>query len=156
MRRYKTSKKKRDSYVYYFADGTTKEVSKQDVGEHTLQLIHEFDDEAVDASRREDYHVPIHYGDSSVVEGLGPFFYTENSPLDLILRDEEAVHKAERTEKLRQAMKELTPKQQLLIKQVFFEGKNQSAIAKEEGVSKMAITNRLKKIYAQLFKKIQK
>lgn len=156
MRKYKTSKKKRGIYVYYFADGTTKELLKRDVDEQTLQLIHAFDDEAVNASRREDYHVPIHYGDSAEVEGLGPFFYTENSPLDLLLRDEEANNKTERTEKLRQAMKELTPKQQLLVKQVFFEGKNQSAIAKEEGVSKMAITNRLKKIYAQLFKKIQK
>ena len=43
-----------------------------------------------------------------------------------------------------------------LLKKVFLEEIKQTEIAKEEGVSNMAITNRLKKIYAKLKKIFEK
>ena len=56
------------------------------------------------------------------------------------------------SDELRSAIKELTPGQQRLVEQVYFLGKSCADIAREEGVSKVAIFNRLQKIHAQLKK----
>jgi DNA-directed RNA polymerase specialized sigma24 family protein len=56
--------------------------------------------------------------------------------------------------KLNRAIKELTEKQELTIQKIFYEGMNNSELAREEGISETAIRHRLIKIYANLRKKI--
>ena len=50
------------------------------------------------------------------------------------------------------AIQKLQPQQQELIRRVYFGEEKLSDIAREEGVSKMAITNRMRKIMASLKK----
>lgn len=57
-------------------------------------------------------------------------------------------------DKLRDAVEALQPQQKDLVYKVFFEGRTCTSIAAEDGVSKAAISNRLKKIYAVLRKKL--
>lgn len=56
------------------------------------------------------------------------------------------------SEALYAAIEKLQPQQQDLVKRVYFQGEKLSDIAREEGVSKMALTNRMKKILASLKK----
>ena len=53
-------------------------------------------------------------------------------------------------ERLREAILLLQPQQRELLKRVYQNHEKKSDIARQEGVSKMAITNRMKKIYARL------
>lgn len=57
-------------------------------------------------------------------------------------------------ENLHLAISTLLPEQQELLQRVFFDEEKICKIAAEEGVSEAAIRNRLKKIYAQLRKKL--
>lgn len=58
-------------------------------------------------------------------------------------------------ERLYAAIGKLQPQQQELLRSVFFGGETLAAIARKEGVSKMALTNRMKKIYAALQKNLE-
>ena len=53
----------------------------------------------------------------------------------------------EQITKVRDALEHLTPDQQWLINQVFYENRTQAEIARELGVSKAAITQRLERIF---------
>ena len=53
-------------------------------------------------------------------------------------------------ERLYTAIARLQPQQQELLRRVYFGGETLADIAREEGVSKMALTNRMKKIYSAL------
>ncbi len=55
-------------------------------------------------------------------------------------------------EKLCRAIKRLEPQQKWLIEQIFIVGKSKTQIAKELGIVKSAISNRLQRIYEQLKK----
>ena len=57
---------------------------------------------------------------------------------------------------LKEALMDLDESQQELIHQIFFEGRNQVDIAEEEGVSKVAIHNRLQRIFKRLRKEFEK
>ena len=57
-------------------------------------------------------------------------------------------------EALRRALPMLMPKQQDLVRRVFFLGERPSDIAEAEGVDKSAITHRLERIYRQLKKSL--
>lgn len=66
---------------------------------------------------------------------------------------------AERREQdalLSAAVSELLPQQRKLVKQVYYEGKTVTELAKEYGVSKAAVSIRLKKIYIKLKKVLEK
>lgn len=66
----------------------------------------------------------------------------------------EIVEKAEEHEALRRAMASLSPGQRELLQQVYFEGRTITAIARAEGVSHVAILDRLKRIYKRLRKNL--
>ena len=53
------------------------------------------------------------------------------------------------------AIGELQPQQKDLVMRVHFGGEKLADIARSEGVSRMALTNRMKKIYAALEKKLR-
>lgn len=58
----------------------------------------------------------------------------------------------EQITKVRDALEHLTPDQQWLINQVFYENRTQAEIARELGVSKAAITQRLERIFEKMKK----
>ncbi len=60
------------------------------------------------------------------------------------------VEEQDEYERLHKAIATLTPEQQSLIQAVYFQGVSQREIAKAEGVSDMAIRDRLKRIYKKL------
>lgn len=65
---------------------------------------------------------------------------------------DERLEKQEEIVLLRQALSTLSEDQQWLVKEVYFKGRSQVEIAKELGVSKMAITLRLQTILKKLKK----
>ena len=80
-------------------------------------------------------------------------------PYDVLVTDDndpyqEAVYQ-EKIDQLYEAIHELKPAQQELLLKKFDEGMKQNAIAKKEGVTKMAITKRLQTIYRKLRKNLE-
>ena len=68
---------------------------------------------------------------------------------------QEVINKEE-MDQLHQGISQLTPAQQKLLMNKFWDGMKQIDIAKDEGVSKMAITKRLQTIKRRLKKILQK
>lgn len=68
---------------------------------------------------------------------------------------QEVINKEE-MDQLHQSVSQLTPAQRKLLMKKFWDGMKQIDIAKEEGVSKMAITKRLQTIKRRLKKILQK
>lgn len=62
----------------------------------------------------------------------------------------------EEMDQLHDSISQLKPEQQKLLMKKFWDGMKQINIAKDEGVSKMAITKRLQTIYRNLKKILQK
>lgn len=58
----------------------------------------------------------------------------------------------EQITKVRDALEHLTTDQQWLVEQVFYENRTQAEIARELGVSKAAITQRLERIFEKIKK----
>lgn len=65
----------------------------------------------------------------------------------------EQEHK-ELLETIRIAISTLTPKQQNLLRKVFYEGMTEAEVARIEGVTKSAVSQRMKRIYDQLRRKM--
>lgn len=162
MRTFKTSKKDRTNYNYYTATGEKIEITPDDVGSNWITLLHEDDDAAVDAERREQYRVPVHYdslansdGDTDGLDEKLDFMADPTlNPLERIMEGITQQEHQEMLVKLKAAIETLQPQQKDLIHKVFFEGRTCTSIAEEDGVSKAAISNRLKKIYTALGKKL--
>ena len=66
----------------------------------------------------------------------------------------EAVADAEGKRNLYQAIDKLSPQQRELIWRIYFQGEHPADIARELGVSKTAIHNRLQRIFCQLQKNL--
>lgn len=160
MRKFKTAEKNRTNYVYYTAEGKKIVLTPEDVDSTWIALLHDEDDESVDADRREDYHVPIHYDAYSDGEGddaADRNSYLEDdtfNPFEQLIQSMDVAEYEDKLQKLKVAIKTLQPQQQALIQKVFYDGRTNVDIADEEGVTEAAIRNRLKKIYANLAKKI--
>jgi RNA polymerase sigma factor (sigma-70 family) len=60
--------------------------------------------------------------------------------------------RTQENETLLKAIDSLLPQQKELVRRVYFNNESLASIAREEGVSKMAITNRMKKIHEKLKK----
>lgn len=160
MRKFKTAEKNRTNYVYYTAEGKKIVLTTEDVDSTWIAFLHGEDDEYVDSDRREDYHVPVHYDAYSDGEGddaADRNSYLEDdtfNPFEQLIQSMDAAEHEDKLQKLKAAIKTLQPQQQALIQKVFYEGRTNVDIALEEGVTEAAIRNRLKKIYANLAKKI--
>ena len=66
MRKFKTSEDNRTNYIYYTAEGKKLVIKPGMVGDdgkavtgEMITILHEMDDEQVDADRREEYHCPV-------------------------------------------------------------------------------------------------
>ncbi|MBD5637575.1 sigma-70 family RNA polymerase sigma factor [Clostridium botulinum] len=162
LRNFKTSQKNRTNYIYYPLEGEAiKIVPNEDgVTDAIIATLHSFDDEEVDADRRENYHVPVHmnaYYDEKEDDAADRNAYltdNDSNPLESIIKSIEETEHEEKIDKLRDAIETLKPQQKELIKKIFYEKRTNVSIAAEEGVSEAAIRKRLKKIYENLRKKI--
>jgi len=65
---------------------------------------------------------------------------------------EDEILRKEEIKALVKAFELLTPEQLRLVRAIYSEGNSMAAIARSEGVSKMAITNRMKKIQEKIKK----
>lgn len=162
MRKFKTAGKNRTNYVYYTAEGKAMKLKpgQDGIDETWIAMLHNWDDEEVDAARREEYGCPVHYDgyfdrDGDNADDRNPYLedYTYN-PLEQILTSIADEEHSTRLDKLMVALSELTDKQKKTVVKKFYRGMTNTDIAAEEGVSETAIRNRLKKIYTQLGKKI--
>ncbi len=125
---------------YTFADGTTNEVEvTEEIYLIHLELLQQEKRNHWKETRR---HTSLYY-----FTDIGIDFEdkrTEN-PLELYIRKENIAS-------VRKAMLCLTDKRRELIHKAFFEGKTFRAIAKEQGLSKSAISQRMKTVYKYLRK----
>lgn len=158
MRKFKTRAAYREAYTYHFSDGRTKTIEGGDgVTLEDIAFLHQLDDEEIDRERRENYHIPVHYGnfkqfDREEYTILG----SETSALE-VFQESKMNKKAKQEQlvkKLKIAISQLTSKQQATIQKIFYIGMNNSELAREEGVSEGAIRHRLSKIYEKLRKNI--
>ena len=62
------------------------------------------------------------------------------------------VEEQDEYERLHKAIAALPPEQQTLIHKIFFQGISQREIARDEGVSNVAVWNRLQRIFSELKK----
>lgn len=160
MRKFKTAEKNRTNYVYYTAVDKKIVLTPDDVDSDWIAFLHSEDDESVDADRREDYHIPVHYDSYSDGEGddagdRNAYMKDEASdPFESLLQSMDEAEHEDKLKGLKAAIQTLQSQQISLIQKVFYENRTNVDIAAEEGVTEAAIRNRLKKIYANLAKKI--
>ena len=125
---------------YKFADGTTNEVEvTEDIYLIHLELLQQEKRNHWKETRR---HTSLYY-----FTDMGIDFEDKRteSPLDLYIRKENIAS-------VRKAMLCLTDKRRELIKLAYFQEMSFRAIAKEKGLSKSAISQRMKTIYKHLRK----
>ena len=128
---------------YKFADGTTSTVEVSD----ELHAVHL---EITQQEKRNHWKETRRHTSLYYFTDMGIDFedkHTE-SPLDGYIRKENIAS-------IRKAISMLTPKRQELIYNVFFLGKTFRAIAKEKGLSKSAISQRMKTIRKRLKKQLR-
>lgn len=167
MRKFKTAEKNRTNYIYYTAEGKPIVITPWMVGEDgkavtesLITMLHDWDDDELDADRREAYHCPVRYdgyhdGDGDDADDRNPYLEDDTyNPLQQILTSIANEERSLQIEKLKVALSELTDKQKDTVVKKFYRNMTNVQIAAEEGVSEAAIRNRLTKIYATLKKKI--
>lgn len=117
------------------------EVTEVEVNDELGKYITEMDKAAAKIDRKEtrrhDY--------MSQLEENGHYIADDSDPLDDVL-------KTERHEALMAAIEKLQPQQKELLFRVYWNKERQKDIAAEDGVSEMAISNRLKRIIKKLKK----
>lgn len=122
---------------YEFVNG---EISEIEVDDNLGELLVDFDRQEYNNDHKETRrHISL-----DGMEYEGEAFL---SPADT----EEQVLKREDMARLLRAMEALTPAQRELVRRVYFENEKISKIAREEGVSHVAIHDRLKRIYQKIY-----
>ncbi len=162
MRTFKASKKNRTDYTYHFLTGKSVTIIPDKVGDDWIATLHTDDDAIIDADRREKYHASVSYDACIGSDGASDFNkekikYMEDTapdPLECIIEAIDEQEHTEKLERLKAAIQTLQPQQIDLIYKVFYAKRTNVDIAAEEGVTEAAIRKRLKKIYANLFKKL--
>lgn len=162
MRKFKTAADNRTNYIYYTAEGKKVELKpgQDGVDETWITMLHDWDDEQLDADRREEYHRPVHYqaysdGEGEDADDRNPYLCdTAADPLEQMLASINEQEHSEKLDRLKAALTTLTDLQRDTICKKFYRNMSNVDIAAEEGVSEAAIRNRLKKIFANLAKKI--
>lgn len=154
--------KNRTDYTYYTATGEVIKVTPADVGSKWIELLYAEDDAAIDADRREDYHVPVHYDAFTNADGSGEYANdklvcmadTAPDPLGAILELMDMQEHEDLIQLLEDQISTLQPAQINLLHKIFYERRTNTDVAREEGVTEAAIRNRLSRIYKKLCQKI--
>lgn len=133
-------------------DGTTKKVYVH-VDEQTAEMLEQLEDKElvnqylIDEFKMtmDDYSYHRHTVSFEQAQEKGFDFV---APTDLL---EETI-RGESEEELRKAIKRLEPQQQWLVEQIYFEGRKQSDVAKQLGVGRSALSQRMAVIKSELKK----
>lgn len=157
-RKFKTSQKKREDYIYYTAEGTRIVISPGEDGatEALIETLHNFDDEEVDEQRRYDYRVTAHLdsyhgGEGEEASDRNKYLADESyNPESILIEKEMEVGHQELLEGLAEAMESLTEKEKKLFQDKFVDNLSNVAIAKEMGISETMVRKNLKKMYEKL------
>ncbi len=160
MKNFRTKKSNRETYRYYFVTGDMNEIKVNDeVMTSDIALLHQFDDEEVNAEHKTRYHV-VYYLEDFLNEDKGaenhPMLVDNRHPLEEILDGENQEMRAQLFEVLHQALEKLTPKQRETVDKIFYQGLSAIEIARQEKLDKSAITYRLRGAYKKLKKEIEK
>ena len=125
---------------YKFADGTTSTVEVSD----ELHAVHL---EIVQQEKRNHWRETIRHTSLYYFTDTGIDFEDKHtdSPFESYIRKENIAS-------IRKAISMLTPKRQELVYKVFFLEKSFSAIARETGVSKSAVSRQMQTVYKHLRK----
>lgn len=155
---YKTSKSNRSTYIYYQqVDGRDCDIKielkpgEQGITDTMIGILHKMDDEEFDNNRRADNHRTGHLSVSDESDMVNPI---ELTPAETICIDD-LIDLELRNSVLMKAITNLDQNQQLLVQQIYFEGRKAADIAAERGVSKAAVSQQLKRIYQHLQKHLR-
>ena len=150
-RDYKTSKRNRNTYIYYDAHG--KRVVELTSGENgvtqlDIDMLHADDDAEYNAQRREDYHIPVHYDAYCSENDLwhddhNPYLADYRYDPELIVTQQENLNELRKL--FSSVWNNLSDWQKELIK-LKVSGRSNVSIAAEKGVSEAAIRKQLKTI----------
>jgi len=157
-RKFKTSQKKREDYIYYTAEGTRIVISPVEDGvtEALIETLHNYDDADVDEQRRYDYRVTAHldaYHDGENEEASDRNKYLADdsyNPEHILVENEMESDHQELLNGLKEAMESLTEKEKKLFQDKFVDNLSNVAIAKEMGISETMVRKNLKKMYEKL------
>ena len=145
MAKFRTKKNARTTYIYKDAYGRKVMELRPGVDGVTTADIadaHKFDDEVINAQKRDEYHGVWYYEQAELGDRQGYLADTDADPEAMLLTAMEA---AERSGKFKAVWSSLTEQQRALVIKKLHSRTNRE-IAKEENVSEMAIHNRIKKI----------
>lgn len=157
-RKFKTSQRKREDYIYYTAEGTRIVISPGEDGatEALIETLHNFDDEEVDEQRRYDYRVTAHLdsyhdGEGEEANDRNKYLADESyNPESILIEKEMKADHQELLERLTEAMESLTEKEKKLFQDKFVDGRTNVSIAKEVGISETMVRKNLKKMHEKL------
>ena len=155
-RQNKTSKKNRFQYIYYTTEGekTVLTPGEDGVTEEDIDLLHELDDLEFDNNRvNENKQIRFEAMQSNddgedVSDRIQELADVKQDILLLL-------EQVERNSQLFEAIKTLLPQQKELIDELFFQGSQIIDIARRQGVSHVAVIDRLKRIYKKLEKNLE-
>ena len=106
---------------------------------------------------RTDWNERYHTTSLQEIVDAGHDMADEQSDIESIFEEKERKEQTNAMiKKLKEAMSELTPIQRRTIYKLFVKNMSQAEIAKEEGLSKAAITYRVNGIYSRLKKLLEK
>lgn len=128
---------------YTFADG---KITTFEVDEHTALAYEQIEDETRREEERARWRARKKLNSLEELTDLGVQFASGD------LTPEQALIKNEDYRRLHNALSKLPNEQRELIIRVYFKNEKQADIAREQGVTRKAINNRLERIYAQLKK----
>lgn len=128
---------------YTFADG---KIITFEVDEHTALAYEQIENETRREEERARWRARKKLNSLEEMTDLGVQFASGD------LTPEQALIKNEDYRRLHNALSKLPNEQRELIIRVFFKNEKQADIAREHGVTRKAINNRLERIYAQLKK----
>ena len=128
---------------YTLADG---KIITLEVDEHTALAYEQIEDETHREEERARWRARKKLNSLEEMTELGVQFASGD------LTPEQALIKNEDSRRLHNALSKLPAEQRELIIRVYFKGEKQADIAREQGVTRKAINNRLERIYAQLKK----
>ena len=157
-RKFKTSQKKREDYIYYTAEGTRIVISPLEDGVTAalIETLHNFDDADVDEQRRYDYRITAHLdsyhgGEGEEASDRNKYLADDSyNPEHILVEKEMESGHQELLERLAEAMESLTEKEKKLFQDKFVENKTNVFIAKEMGISETMVRKNLKKMYEKL------
>jgi RNA polymerase sigma factor (sigma-70 family) len=165
-RRFKTAKKNRTTYRYYNADGTVAielRPGEGGVTEADIESLHEMDDCAVDAERREAYRIAAHIdschsgdcGHTPQPLDLNPYLADESADPQLVFdgREKEREHQG-RLERLAALIESLSPEQVELYEALYVKQLSGRLLASRYGVSEGAIRKRKMRLLEELRKNL--